>query len=81
MNLNILIENIHKVQTELQQQAIRSVNQALTTRNWLIGFYIVEYEQNGKDRAQYGEKLLQKLAQELTKKRLKGFSHRSFKEY
>ena len=41
----------------------------------------MEYEQNGKDRAQYGEKLLQKLARELTKKRLKGFSHRSLKDY
>lgn len=81
MNFEILINNIHNLQTELQQQALRSVNQALTIRNWLIGFYIVEYEQQGQDRAQYGEKLLQKLAQELTKKRLKGFSYRSLRQY
>ena len=81
MNFNILIKNIHHLQTEMQQQAMRSVNQALTIRNWLIGFYIVEYEQHGQDRAQYGEKLLQKLAQELTKKRLKGFSYRSLRQF
>jgi len=81
MNFEILIKNIHSLQTELQQQAMRSVNQALTIRNWLIGFYIVEYEQNGRDRARYGEKLLQKLARELTKKRLKGFSYRSLRQF
>lgn len=81
MNFEILIKNIHNIQTELQQQAMRTVNQALTIRNWLIGFYIVEYEQNGKDRAQYGEELLQKLARELTKKKLKGFSYRSLRQY
>ena len=81
MNFEIFIKNIHNIQTELQQKAMRTVNQALTIRNWLIGFYILEYEQNGQDRAQYGEKLLQKLARELTKKRLKGFSHRSLKDY
>ena len=36
-------------------------------RNWLIGYYIVEYEQNGKDRAEYGAKLLKKLEEFLLK--------------
>lgn len=81
MNFEILINNIHNLQTGMQQQAMRSVNQALTIRNWLIGFYIVECEQHGQDRAQYGEKLLQRLARELTKKRLKGFCYRSLRQY
>ncbi len=49
----------------MQQQAINAVNQALTIRNWLIGFYIVEYEQNGKDRAEYGKKLLFRISEKL----------------
>lgn len=44
-----------------QTAAIRAVNQFATMRNWLIGCYIVEYEQKGKDRAQYGERLLKRL--------------------
>ena len=37
-------------------------------RNWLIGYYIVEYEQNGKDRAEYGAKLLKKLEERVNRK-------------
>lgn len=35
-----------------------AVNQLMTLRNWVIGYYIVEYEQDGSDRAQYGSHLL-----------------------
>ena len=45
-----------------RQNAVQAVNTHLTVRNWLIGFYIVEFEQNGEDRAKYGAKLLQNLA-------------------
>ena len=38
-----------------------AVNQLLTIRNWAIGYYIVEFEQNGKARAEYGSNLLEKL--------------------
>ena len=38
--------------------AVKAINRMQTMRNWLIGYYIVEYEQNGKDRAEYGAKLL-----------------------
>ena len=48
-----------------QTAAIRAVNQCATLRNWLIGCYIVEYEQRGKDRAQYGERLLKRLEERL----------------
>lgn len=48
-----------------QNAAIRAVNQCATLRNWLIGCYIVEYEQKGKDRAQYGERLLKRLEERL----------------
>ena len=48
-----------------QTAAIRAVNQFATLRNWLIGLYIVEYEQKGKDRAQYGEQLLKRLEEKV----------------
>ena len=41
-----------------QAGAIRAINQIATLRNWLIGCYIVEYEQEGRDRAKYGDRLL-----------------------
>lgn len=51
------------VQTHLSAQsgAIRAINQMATLRNWLIGCYLVEYEQKGCDRAKYGDRLLKRL--------------------
>jgi hypothetical protein len=46
----------------LQKRGVGAVNVYLTIRNWLIGYYIVEYEQNGSDRAKYGTNLLKQLA-------------------
>jgi len=74
MNFKQLINTIEKTSGNLQKQALSSVNQALVIRNWLIGFYIVEFEQKGEDRAAYGEKLLDTVALELKKKQLKGMS-------
>lgn len=48
--------------------AVKAINRMQTMRNWLIGYYIVEYEQNGKDRAEYGEKLLKKLEERVNRK-------------
>ena len=41
-----------------------------TMRNWLIGYYIVEFEQHGKDRAEYGSQLLKKLEERVNRKGL-----------
>lgn len=49
-----------------QATAIRAINQLATMRNWLIGFYIVEYEQKGQDRARYGERLLKRLEERIS---------------
>lgn len=70
MKFQDLLHNIANTHTELQTKATQSVNQFLTIRNWCIGAYIVEYEQNGNDRAKYGTKLFKTLAQEL--KSIKG---------
>ena len=74
MNFKQLINTIEKTSGSLQERALTSVNQALVVRNWLIGFYIVEFEQKGEDRATYGEKLLDTVALELKQKKLKGMS-------
>lgn len=78
-DFKILIRNISLVHNRLQQQAANAVNQALTIRNWLIGHYIVEYEQNGKDRAEYGTQLLSNLAIEF--KNVKGLDERSLRNF
>lgn len=69
-NIRDLSSIIQKVHSELQTSAANAVNQALTMRNWLIGYYIVEYEQNGTDRAQYGSNLLVVLAEKIAIKGL-----------
>lgn len=77
MNFETLLVLITDTQQHLQRRALQSVNQLLTIRNWLIGFYIVEYEQHGADRAKYGDQLLQSLAKELKKRKIKGMSQRN----
>ena len=71
-------ETYHSVQDALQEQAAHAVNLALTARNWLIGYYIVEFEQRGEDRAEYGEQLLKKLEISIKKK---GMTERRFREF
>lgn len=53
-----------------QTGALRAVNQMATLRNWLIGCYIVEYEQKGCDRAKYGDRLLKRLEERVNTKGL-----------
>ena len=55
-------------------QAARQVNTLLVQTYWHIGRYIVEFEQKGEDRANYGDKLLETLAKDLTAEYGKGFS-------
>ena len=51
-----------------QSSAVRAINRMQTMRNWLIGYYIVEFEQHGKDRAEYGTQLLKKLEEQVNRK-------------
>ena len=67
-NLQQLADRIVQVDETLRQQAAHAVNCMLTARNWFIGFYIVEFEQQGVDRAQYGEQLLKTLAKRINRK-------------
>ena len=76
MKIDSLIRQIGEIDKSLKANANKAVNQLLTLRNWLIGFYIVEYEQNGEDRAKYGERLLETIAKKLNRK---GLSYRNLK--
>lgn len=64
-NFGELVETIQKTHNALQNQSAKAVNMGLTIRNWLIGYYIVEFEQNGEDRANYGDELLYKLSKKI----------------
>lgn len=70
INFDTLAQSIQQTHTVLQQESVKAINISLTVRNWLIGFYIVEFEQNGKDRATYGNKLLANLSKTIAIKGL-----------
>lgn len=74
-----LIAHIQQTQDVLQSSARLVINRHVTAKAWLTGYYIVEYEQHGADRAKYGERLLQNLAERLKDK--KTFSYRSLRLY
>ncbi|MBQ8702265.1 MAG: DUF1016 family protein [Prevotella sp.] len=73
-----LAQGLRSMNEAFQQSAASAINKHVTCRNWLNGYYIVHYEQNGSDRAKYGEKLLQKLAERLN---MKGYSYTDLKLY
>ena len=74
MNFLQLTQNIKQTHDALQTYAARAINVGLTMRNWLIGCFIVEYEQQGEDRANYGEHLLEKISASLIQDGLKNVS-------
>lgn len=66
MQFDLLVHTIQNTHEHFRHQAIRAVNVSLTVRNWLIGYYIVEFEQNGEDRAKYGSRLIESLEEKLS---------------
>lgn len=58
--------SIEKAHQHFAMQASKAVNVGLTQRNWVIGYYIAEYELRGQNRALYGEKLLSELSKKLS---------------
>ncbi len=78
-SFNSLVSTIQQLHFQLQQSAVNAVNQRLTIRNWLIGYYIVEFEQNGKDHAEYGKSLLKSIAGNLS--HIKGLDERSLRRF
>lgn len=81
MNINHLTSKILQTHNILYSRTVAAINSNMTIRNWLIGAYIVEYEQNGEDRAKYGEHVITRLESSISKKKLKGFSATYLKIY
>jgi len=71
-NFEELVNNLSLVHEIIQGYASKSINQFLSLRNWLFGYYIVEYEQKGEDRAKYGENLIANITQKV--KNIKGLT-------
>lgn len=63
-----------------KQASVKSVNTIMSATYWLMGKRIVEQEQSGKERAEYGEELLEKLSSDLTKRFGRGFSRRNLSQ-
>lgn len=63
-----LVGKIQSATQALRQDALGIVNRSVTARAWLTGYYIVEFEQGGKARAEYGDGLLKRLADRLSDK-------------
>ena len=77
---NNYINEIKRILKNARQKAYTAVNSAMVEAYWKIGRRIVEEEQNGKERAEYGKEILQNLSKELTEEFGKGFSYRSLRE-
>lgn len=80
MNYAALVKAINAATTRLQGQVATVANQALVLRNWLVGAYQVEFEQNGKDRAKYGTRLLESLATDMANRGIKGLDVRTLRD-
>ena len=69
--------DVSKIIDAARESAARSVNAAMTAAYWLIGRRIVEFEQSGEERAEYGAALIERLAEDLTVQFGRGFSLRN----
>ena len=69
-----LVKSIGESYLRARQKAVNAINSELTKSNWETGRYIIEYEQKGQIKAEYGKELLKQLSKDLTRKYGKGFS-------
>lgn len=78
-SLEILSKVIEETNQFFINRVQKQVNVSMTLRNWIIGCHIIEYEQSGKDRAKYGNKVLETLAFRLKEKGVKGLAETNLK--
>ena len=79
MNFEMLVDLIHQTDERLQRRAAVAIDRSLVIRNWLVGLYLVEFEQHGEDKAEYGEMLMAKASARLAARQRKGFSETNLK--
>ena len=70
----VLEKRVIQLLESARSQIVTNINSTMVYTNFEIGRYIVEYEQNGKDRAEYGKSILKKLSQKLSDKFGRGYS-------
>jgi len=81
VDIKSLISQIKLTDDFFKGKVARTIDKYLTVRNWLIGYYIVKYEQHGLDRAEYGAKVLQNIADKLDTKGLSQTNLKLFKQF
>jgi len=74
---NNLVDTISQIIVSAQNSIAKTVNKTMIFTYWNVGKYIVEFEQNGEKRADYGTELLKKIGLDLTARIGKGFSWRN----
>ncbi|MFK8284716.1 PDDEXK nuclease domain-containing protein [Capnocytophaga canis] len=74
------ITEIKNILSQARQRAYTAINSVMVEAYWLIGRRIVEEEQNGENRAEYGKEVLQTLSIALTNEFGKGYSYRTLRE-
>ncbi len=75
----VLIENIRALIADAKSKILRTVDSVQVQTYWQIGKHIVEFEQQGEARAEYGKKLIEQLSEKLTKDFGKGFESRNLR--
>ena len=80
-NFGLLVDALAALQARSREAAARSIDKILTLRNWLIGVWIVTYEQQGADRARYGEGLIHSLAQAFEERGIAGLGRSNLRNY
>lgn len=81
INFDILVSQIEYTNEALQNNARLVINRHVTAKAWLTGYYIVEYEQNGSDRAKYGDKLISELSKRLGKRNFSTTNLKIFRQF
>jgi len=79
MNFDGLVERLRLLIAQARQQALRAVDPIQVRTCWEMGWRIVEFEQGGAERAQYGARLLPRLAERLTAEFGSGFDERNLR--
>ncbi len=77
----LLVDALAALQARTREAAAKSIDEILTLRNWLIGVWIVAYEQQGADRARYGERLIPSLAQAFEDRGIAGLGRSNLRNY
>ena len=72
--------DVSRIIDAARRSAVRSVNAVMTAAYWLIGHRIVEFEQSGEKRAEYGTALIERLAADLTQRFGRGFSRQNIQQ-